>query len=132
VPAVDGREAAKDAAWLGEPDEGPDHERLGEQLLAERGDQLVDVASGHRIQPRGRLLEEQHLRVAELRPGQGDPLAQTFGEGAAGLVGPVGQVDGPQGAVNAILRVGCLVEVGENIRGSRSRSGGDTGPATRA
>jgi hypothetical protein len=30
-------------------------------------------------------------------------------------VGPVGQADGPQGAVNAIVRVGRLVEVGETF-----------------
>jgi hypothetical protein len=43
--------------------------------LAELGDQLMDVAGGGRIQAGGRLVEEQHLRVAEQRPGQGDPLA---------------------------------------------------------
>jgi hypothetical protein len=83
--------------------------------LAELVDQLVDVASRDRIQAGGRLVQEQHLRVAEQRPGQGDPLAEPFGQGAAGIVGPVGQVDGPQGAANAIGRVGHLVEVGETF-----------------
>jgi hypothetical protein len=42
---------------------------------AEAVDQLMDVASGDRIQAGGRLVEEQHIRVAEQRPRQGDPLA---------------------------------------------------------
>ena len=37
APAVDGRQAAKDPARLGEGGEGPDRERLGEQLLAQLG-----------------------------------------------------------------------------------------------
>ena len=82
---------------------------------AERGDQLVDVAGGDRVQAGGGLVEEQHLRVAEQRPGQGDPLAQPFGQRAAGIVGPVDQVDRPQGAVDAIGRVGHLVQVGEAL-----------------
>ena len=40
---------------------------------AEPVDQLVDVASGDRIQAGGRLVEEQHLRVAEQRPRQARP-----------------------------------------------------------
>jgi hypothetical protein len=80
---------------------------------AQRVDQLMDVAGGDRIQAGGRLVEEQHLRVAEQRPGQSDPLAPALGQGAAGIVGPVGQADGPQSAVNAIGRVGGLVQAGE-------------------
>ena len=81
--------------------------------LAEVVDQVVDVAGGDRVQAGGRLVQEQHLRVAEQRPGQGDPLAQALGQGAAGIVGPIGQIDGPQRAVNATAGVGHLVEVGE-------------------
>ena len=172
VPAVDGREAAEDAARVGERDEGPDRERPGEQLvaqlvgpadgaqrrvqdrdtvaealgllqamggeedrhpaLAERVDQLVDLAGGDRVQAGRRLVQEQHLRVAEQRPGQGDPLAQPFGQGAAGVAGPVGQVDRPQRAVDAIA-VGRAPRTGRrSTRGSRSRSGAGTAPATRA
>ena len=58
--------------------------------LAEVVDQVVDVAGGGGVQAGGRLVEEQHLRVAEQRPGQGDPLAQALGQGAACIVGPVG------------------------------------------
>ncbi len=84
-------------------------------LLPEPVDQLVDVAGGDRIQAGGRLVEEQHLRVAEQRPRQRDPLAQALGQRAARIAGPVGQVDGPQGAVDALARVGDLVEVGEAL-----------------
>ena len=33
--------------------------------LAKLVDQLVDLAAGDRIQPGGRLVEEQHLRVTQ-------------------------------------------------------------------
>ena len=52
--------------------------------LAELVNQLVDVASGDRIQARRRLVEEQHLRVAEQRPRQGDPLTEPLGQRTAG------------------------------------------------
>jgi hypothetical protein len=153
APAVDGRQAGKDIARLGQRDERLDGERLGEEPLpqlvgsadraqrrvqdrdavaealglleavrreedrhaaaAERGDQLMDVSSDGRIQAGGRLVEEQHLRVAEQGSGQGDSLAEPLGQGAADIVGPVGKVDGPQGVVDAIGRVGRLVETGE-------------------
>src|ERR1022692_680087 len=80
---------------------------------AELGDQLVHVPGRDRVQAGGRLVEEQHPRVVEQGPGQGDPLAQALGQRAAGIAGPVGQVDGPQRAVNAIAGVGRLVQVGE-------------------
>ena len=57
---------------------------------------------GHRIEAGGRLVKEQHLRLAQQRSRQGDPLTQTLGQSAAGIVRPVGQVDGPQDAVDAI------------------------------
>jgi len=75
--------------------------------------QFVHVAGRDRVQSGGRLVEEQHLRVAEQRPCQGDPLAQTLGQGAACIAGPVGQVDRPQSAVNTILWLWNLVQVGE-------------------
>jgi hypothetical protein len=81
--------------------------------LAEPVDQLVDVVGGGRVQAGGGLVEEQHLRVGQQRPGQGDPLAQALGQGAAGVVGPAGQAGGPQGAVYAAARAGRLVQVGE-------------------
>ena len=42
-------------------------------LLAEPVDELVDLARGDRVEPRRRLVEEQHLRVAEQRPGRARP-----------------------------------------------------------
>ena len=49
-------------------------------LLPEPGDQLVDVSAGDRIEPGGRLVEEQHLGVAQQRSRERDPLAQTLGQ----------------------------------------------------
>ena len=100
--------------------------------LAEPVDQLVDLARRDRVEPRGRLVEEQDLRIAEQRPGQRDPLAKSLGQGAAGIVGPVDQVDRMQRAVDARARVGHLVQVGEALEVLERRSGGGTGPATPA
>jgi hypothetical protein len=59
-------------------------------------DQLVHVAGGDRIQPGGRLVEEQRRRVAEQRPGQRDPLPKALGQRATGIGCPVGQMDRAQ------------------------------------
>jgi len=83
--------------------------------LAQLFDQLVDIARGDRVKPGCRLVEEQHLRVAEQRPRQRDALAETLGQGAAGIAGPVGQVDGTQGKLDATARVGDFVQVGETL-----------------
>jgi hypothetical protein len=83
--------------------------------LAEPDEQFVDVAGSDWIEAGRRLVEEQHLRVTEQRPRQGDPLAETLRQGAACVVGPVGQIDRLQGVSNAIARVGHLVQVGETF-----------------
>ena len=99
--------------------------------LAQLVDQLVDIARGDRIETGGRLVEEQHLGLAEQRPGQGDPLAETLGERAAGIAGPLGQLDRPQRPLDARARVRHLVQVGEAARFSatlsRRYSPGDSG-----
>jgi hypothetical protein len=68
-----------------------------------------------RVEPRGGLVEEEHLGVVEQRPGQSHSLAETIGQGAAGIVSPLSQVDGPHSAVDTAGRVGHLVEVGEAL-----------------
>ena len=79
-------------------------------------DQLVDVPGGDRIQAGGRLVEEQHLGVAEQRPGQGDPLAQALGQRAAGVAGPLGEVDRAAGRARCGRPAsGDLVQVGEAL-----------------
>ena len=55
-----------------------------------------------------------------------------FGQRAAGIVGPVGQVDRPQRAVDAIASGRAPRRGRRSIRGSRPRSAAGTGPATRA
>jgi hypothetical protein len=49
---------------------------------------LADVLGGGRVQAGGRLVEEQHLGVAEQRLGQLEPLAQALGQGAESITGP--------------------------------------------
>ena len=51
-------------------------------------DQLVHLAGGHRVEARGRLVQEDDLGVVQQRPGQPDPLAEALGKGAAGVFGP--------------------------------------------
>jgi hypothetical protein len=79
-------------------------------------DQLVNLASGDRVEADGRLVKEQDLRIAEQRPGQGDPLAEAFRERPAGILRPVGEVDRPQREVDATARVRHLVQVGEALQ----------------
>ena len=83
--------------------------------FAEPDDQLVHLARGDRVEAGRRLVEEQHLRVAEQRPGERDPLAQPLGERAAGIAGPLSEVDRAQGELDALARVGQLVEAGEAL-----------------
>ena len=58
----------------------------------------------HRVEPGGGLVEEQHRRVVEQGPGQRHSLAETLGERAAEIVGPVGQVDRLEGPLDALVR----------------------------
>ena len=75
-------------------------------LPAELVDKPVDATGGDRIQPGRRLVEEQHLGIAEQRPRQRDPLAQPFGQRAARVFGSVSEIDGSQRAVDPLRRGG--------------------------
>jgi hypothetical protein len=75
----------------------------------------VDLSGGDWVEPGGGLVEEQHRRIVEQRSGQRRPLSEALGERAAQIVGPVGQVDRPEGALDALLRVGQPVETGEEF-----------------
>jgi hypothetical protein len=74
--------------------------------LAQRADQLVDLAGGHRVETGGGLVEKKDRRVVEKCPGQRHPLAQPFGERTAGIVGAVGQVDRSEGPLDPGPHVG--------------------------
>jgi hypothetical protein len=80
--------------------------------LAEAIDQLVDIARRDRVEPRRRLVEEQHLRVAQQGPRQGDSLTQPLRQRAAGVAGAVGELDGRQRAIDPGARFGHLLQVG--------------------
>ena len=76
---------------------------------------LVDVARGEWVEPRGRLVKEQDLRVAEQRSRQGDPLAKALGQRAADVVRAVGQAHRAKHPVDAGARFGHFVEVREAL-----------------
>jgi hypothetical protein len=46
--------------------------------FAQRDDQLVNVMRRDRVEPGGRLVEEQHRGIVEQRPGERDALAQAL------------------------------------------------------
>ncbi len=87
----------------------------------ERDDELVDVSGGDRVEPGGGLVQEQHRRVVEQRSGQRHPLAKALGERAAEIVGPIGQVDRLQGALDAPVRRRTARRAWRSIRGSPPR-----------
>src|SRR5437762_1201585 len=49
-------------------------------LAAQIGYQLVDLQPSLRIESRGRLVEEQQLRIVEQRQGKGEPLLLAAGK----------------------------------------------------
>ena len=84
--------------------------------LAQRGDQLVDLARRHGVKAGGRLVEEQHRRVVEQRPGQRDPLTQPLGQRPAQITGAVVEIDRPQRPADAPANVVQFVEPGEALK----------------
>ncbi len=80
-PAVEDQHPSAEQLHLGQ-DVGREQQRV---LAAELPDQLADGDDLLRIEPDGRLVENQHLRVVQDRPGEADALAVTFGERADDL-----------------------------------------------
>ena len=78
-------------------------------------DQLVHLARGDRVEAGRRLVEEEHLGIAEQRPRQGHPLPQALRERAARIPRPVAQVDRRESAVDAIARSCDLIQLGEAL-----------------
>ena len=93
----------------------------GDAAVLERGDELVDLSGGDRVEPRSGLVQEQHRRVVEQRPGQGHSLAEPLGESSAEIVGPLGQVDRWRARSMRVARVGQLVELGKALKVLRDR-----------
>jgi len=55
----------------------------------ELGEQSANLSCGREVEPRERLVEEEHLRVVHQRPGDRGPLRQPAGEGPDPSVGLV-------------------------------------------
>ena len=109
---VQDRDAVAEALRLFEAMRG---EEDRDAALPEPEDQLVNLASGDRVEAHGWLVEEQDLRIAEQGAREGDPLAETLRQRSAGVPCSIGEVDRLQGAVDATARVRHLVQVGEAL-----------------
>ena len=110
---VQDRHAVAQALRLLEPVRRQEDRRAA---LAEVVDETVDVPSGDRVETGGRLVEEEQLRGAEERAGQGDPLAEALRQRPARVVGPIGQVDGGERLRRSrVARDVRLVQVGEAL-----------------
>ena len=85
--------------------------------LTEPVDQIVHLPGGGRVQARSGLVEKDHVCIfVEQSPGKTDPLAQTFGQLAAGLVGPLGEVDRSQDAIDALASIRQPGQAGEALQ----------------
>ena len=60
----------------------------------------MHVACGHRVEARCRFVEEHDLRVAQQRPCQPHPLAESLGETAAEISRTIAEIDGLEGVVD--------------------------------
>jgi len=74
------------------------------------GDQPIDLSRGHRVQPGGGLVQKQHRRIVQQRPGQRDALPQTLGQRPAQVAGPRRQVHRRQRLADLLARVAQLVQ----------------------
>ena len=84
-------------------------------MVAQAVDQLVHLARCDRIEPGGRLVEEDDRRIVEQRARERDALAEALREAAAGIVGPAGEVDRRQRLPDPRLRLCELVQSGEEL-----------------
>ena len=75
----------------------------------------MDLARRDGVETGRRLVEEQHLGIAQQRSRQRRPLPQSLGQGAARVGGSGGQVHRGQGSVDACARPGHLVQVSEAL-----------------
>ena len=71
LAAIHDRDAGAQLLELGQ-DVAADQDRLAER--PELAEQLAQLDARPRIEPRRRLVEEQHLRVVDQRVGEAEPL----------------------------------------------------------
>ena len=78
LAAVDDRDAGAQLLELGQ-DVAADQDRLAHR--AQLAEQLAQLDPGARVEARGRLVEQQHLRIVDERVGQAQPLLHAAREG---------------------------------------------------
>ena len=110
-PVEDGHAVAQ-AFGLLEPMRG---QKDRHALFAKPDDQLMDLAGCDGVEARGRLVQEQHARIAQQRSRQGHALTKTLREHAARIVPAVAEVDRLQRAFHPFVWLGHFVEIGEAL-----------------
>ena len=89
-PAVDDRHAGADLLELGE-DVAADQDRLAER--PQFAEQLAQLDARPRVEPRGRLVEEEDRRIVDEGVGEAEPLLHAAAEGLDVGVALFGEVD---------------------------------------
>ena len=79
------------------------HEDGDADLVAQRADVLPDGVARLRVEPDGRLVEEEHLGVVQQPAGDLQPALHAAGEGAHERMAPVGQPDDVEHVLDALL-----------------------------
>jgi hypothetical protein len=75
-------------------------------FLRERGDRAADLPRGDRVERGRRLVEEEHLRLRQQHPRQGEPLAHAGGVAADALGAAVGEVVQGEGLGDPLVQAG--------------------------
>ena len=78
-------------------------EQHGHALVGEPADQHAHVAHPRRVEPGGRLVEQQQPRRAQQRPGDAEALAHAVRVAADLVLGAAGEVDGVERLVDPVL-----------------------------
>ena len=71
-----------------------DHDDGLPEVVDRPAQELQDLLAGARVEVAGRFVGEQHGRLADERPGDGDPLLLATGELGRLVAETVGQADG--------------------------------------
>ena len=83
---------------------GDQHDRAA--LVVELLEQAEHVGGRRRVEVAGRLVGEDHRRLGDERPGDGDALLLAAGQLAGLVVGPVGEADRVERGQRALAPLG--------------------------
>ena len=100
---VDDRDARAELLELGK-DVAADEDRLAER--AELAEELAQLHAGPRVEARGRLVEQQDLRVVDERVGEAQALLHAAGEALDIRVALVAEVDEVQQVADHLAPAG--------------------------